>query len=191
MKKSIFVESENKNKLQNPAPKDSNALSREHPGIYILRQIECDIERLKYEQISNEIALSLLRCSQEELLNMSNLNEWPDLKSTAKKEDSEEILNLEERQKNLEAAVKKAARALGKVKMTKRFASIGALFKRLTELSKNSNKKQNEMERLVEVESGISDALIRLGQIKHTKRFRLLQEIKRDFEMVFGGKPSN
>ncbi len=67
MKKSIFVEPENKHKRLNACPDERNASSRKHPGIYMLRQMDCDIERLKYKQIEDDIALVLLSGARDEL----------------------------------------------------------------------------------------------------------------------------
>jgi hypothetical protein len=160
----------------------------EHPGFRILRELECDIERLQYEQAANDITLILLKRSREELLNMSDSNVWPDFKAPPKKEATEEISDLDERLKNLEAVYRKATKELGKTKMIKRFSSIRELFEFIRKTSKEAKNNPKEMERLANLEVGRTEVLNKLEKIGHTRKFILLQEIQRDFKQTMEGK---
>jgi hypothetical protein len=180
IKRLAALESINQTSHTSPPP--------EHPGLRILRELECDIERLQYEQAANDITLVLLKRSREELLNMSDSNKWPDFKATPKKENPEVVFDLDERLKNLEALFGATEKKLEKTKMRKRFSSIRELFKFIRETSKKARKTPKRMERLANLESARTEVLNRLDKIGHTRKFVLLQEIQRDFEDTMGGK---
>ena len=175
MKKSIFVELENKHKRQNACPKEASGSSRKHPGIYMLRQIEYDIERLKYEQMGNDISLILLGGARDELKNI--------LRGIQPKDrtlDDEVKLRLD----ILEEGIKKVIAKMDNVPMFNRFICLNNLQNGLIVLSNGREPGQTDIQRVARLEMGIGEALNFLQTSKLAKRFNLLKEIKKDLEEV-------